>query len=98
MPLIKPASVLMAGLVRDAAVLSPRFVGKKIGLHPIWLIFEPSVFSYLFGFVGILLTVPVVPAIGVVASFALQSYLTISVYPAHAAAIGCAISPSQANQ
>jgi predicted PurR-regulated permease PerM len=98
MPLIKPASVLTAGLVLEAAVLSPRFVGKKIGLHPVWLIFALYAFSYLFGFVATLAAVPVAAAIGVLARFTLQSYHANSVYHGHAAAIGRAISPSQANQ
>jgi predicted PurR-regulated permease PerM len=98
MPLIKSASVLSAGLVLDTAVLSPRFVGKKIGLHPVWLIFALYVFSYLFGFVGTLVAVPVAAAIGVLARFALQSYLASSVYQGHAPAIEGGLSPGKANQ
>jgi hypothetical protein len=51
-PFAKVVGVLVAGMAFDAAVLSPRFVGQKVGLHPVWLIFALFVFSYLFGFVG----------------------------------------------
>ena len=58
----------------------PRFVGQKIGLHPVWLIFALFVFSYLFGFVGTLVAVPLAAAIGVLVRFAVQLYLDSSVY------------------
>ncbi len=73
-------AVFLGGQAIDAAFLSPSIVGSKIGLHPVWLIFALFVFSYLFGFVGLLVAVPVAAAIGVVVRFALQLYLTSSVY------------------
>ena len=63
--------MLVTGLAVDAAFLSPRFVGKKIGLHPVWLIFALFVFSYLFGLVGTLVAVPLAAAIGVLVRFAI---------------------------
>ena len=62
-------------------MLTPRFVGSKIGLHPVWLIFALFVFSYLFGFVGMLVAVPIAAAIGVLVRFALRIYLESPVYP-----------------
>ena len=59
----------------DAGFLSPNIVGSKIGLHPVWLIFSLFVFSYLFGFVGVLVAVPIAAAIGVLVRFALKVYL-----------------------
>jgi predicted PurR-regulated permease PerM len=79
-PLAKVVGVLVAGMAFDAAVLSPRFVGHKVGLHPVWLIFALFVFSYLFGFVGTLVAVPLAAAIGVLVRFAVQAYLDSSVY------------------
>ena len=71
----------------------PGFVGPKIGLHPVWLIFALFVFSYLFGLVGTLVAVPLAAAIGVLVRFALQVYLASSVYkgdrPDRAAGIRC---------
>ena len=59
---------------------SPSIVGSKIGLHPVWLIFALFVFSYLFGFVGVLVAVPVAAAIGVLVRFALKVYLGSALY------------------
>jgi predicted PurR-regulated permease PerM len=78
--LAKVAGVMIAGQALDTALLSPRFVGQKIGLHPVWLIFALFAFSYLFGFVGTLLAVPVAAAIGVLVRHALSLYLDSSVY------------------
>lgn len=77
--LIIPA-ILFAGMALDAGFLSPNIVGSKIGLHPVWLIFALLSFSYLFGFVGLLVAVPVSAAIGVLVRFALRTYLASSVY------------------
>jgi predicted PurR-regulated permease PerM len=79
-PLIKAIGVLCAGMAIDAAFLSPRFVGQKVGLHPVWMIFALFVFSYLFGFVGALVAVPLAAAVSVLVRFALDVYLGSSVY------------------
>ncbi|NOT71840.1 MAG: AI-2E family transporter [Hyphomicrobium sp.] len=80
--------VFLAGQALDAAVLSPQIVGQKIGLHPVWLIFALLTFSYLFGFLGLLVAVPVAAAIGVLVRFGLRTYLESSVYHGHDAAKG----------
>jgi predicted PurR-regulated permease PerM len=79
-PLLKVIGVLASGIAIDTAVLSPRFVGQKIGLHPVWLIFALFVFSYLFGVVGTLVAVPLAAAIGVLVRFAAQVYLDSPLY------------------
>ena len=73
-------AVFAGGQLLDAAFLSPQIVGSRIGLHPVWLLFALFVFSYLFGFVGVLVAVPVAAAIGVLVRFALKLYLESSVY------------------
>ncbi|HVY42674.1 MAG TPA: AI-2E family transporter [Hyphomicrobiaceae bacterium] len=78
--LLTVAGIFFAGMAIDSAVLSPKIVGSKIGLHPVWLVFALFVFSYLFGFVGILVAVPVAAAFGVLVRFALDTYLASSVY------------------
>ena len=72
--------MLVSGIAIDTAFLSPRFVGQKIGLHPVWMIFALFVFSYLFGLVGTLVAVPLAAAMGVLVRFAVQLYLDSSVY------------------
>jgi predicted PurR-regulated permease PerM len=72
--------VFAAGQALDAGFLSPNIVGSKIGLHPVWLIFSLFAFSYLFGFVGTLVAVPVAAALAVLIRFALTAYLESPVY------------------
>lgn len=72
--------VFLAGQALDAAILSPQIVGSKIGLHPVWLIFALMSFSYMFGFLGLLVAVPVAAALGVLVRAALQSYMGSSMY------------------
>jgi predicted PurR-regulated permease PerM len=85
-PVAKVVGVLVAGMAIDAAFLSPRFVGGKIGLHPVWMIFALFVFSYLFGLVGTLVAVPLAAAMGVLVRFAVEVYLGSSVYKGASAA------------
>ena len=79
-PLLMVVGLFLAGQAFDAGFLSPSIVGSKIGLHPVWLIFALFVFSYLFGFVGVLVAVPVAAAIGVLVRFALKVYLGSALY------------------
>ena len=88
LPLLMVAGVFLAGMALDSALLSPQIVGQKIGLHPVWLIFALFAFSYLFGFVGMLVAVPVAAAIAVLVRFALSLYLQSSVYRGRSAAPG----------
>ncbi len=74
------ALVFAGGQLIDAVFLSPTIVGSRIGLHPVWLLFALFVFSYLFGFVGVLVAVPVAAAIGVLVRFGLNAYLQSEVY------------------
>jgi len=80
LPIVLVASVFGIGQAMDAAFLSPKIVGEKVGLHPVWLIFSLFVFSYLFGFVGTLVAVPLAAAIGVLVRFFIKAYLESSFY------------------
>jgi predicted PurR-regulated permease PerM len=79
-PLLQVLGVFALGQMIDAAVLSPKIVGSKIGLHPVWLIAALFVFSYLFGFAGVLVAVPVAAAVAVLVRFALEVYLSSTIY------------------
>ena len=58
----------------EGNILTPKLVGKSVGLHPVWLMFALSVFGSLFGFVGMLVAVPVAAALGVLTRFAIAQY------------------------
>jgi predicted PurR-regulated permease PerM len=74
------AGIYLGGQALDAGFLSPNIVGSKIGLHPVWLIFSLFVFTYLFGFVGALVAVPLAAATAVLVRFGLGVYLESQVY------------------
>lgn len=68
------AGIFVIGQVIEGNVLTPKLVGNSVGLHPVWLILALSVFGTLFGFVGMLVAVPVAAALGVVARFGVRQY------------------------
>ena len=74
------AGVVLVGQFLEGYVLSPKLVGHSVGLHPVWLMFALFAFSYLFGFVGLLLAVPLAAAGGVLIRFALRRYLASPLY------------------
>jgi len=74
------AGIFVLGQVIEGNVLTPKLVGDSVGLHPVWLIFALSVFGTLFGFVGMLIAVPMAAAIGVVARFAIARYKDSTLY------------------
>ncbi len=79
-PFLFVIAVFSVGQAIEGNVLQPYLVGKSIGLHPVWLMFSLFAFSYLFGFVGLLIAVPVAASIGVLARFALSQYLASPYY------------------
>ncbi|MCF6443903.1 AI-2E family transporter [Nereida sp. MMG025] len=74
------AAIFVLGQVMEGNVLTPKLVGNSVGLHPVWLIFSLSVFGSIFGFVGMLVAVPVAAMIGVLVRFGLQHYKTGRLY------------------
>jgi len=67
-------------------VLAPYLVARRVHLNPVWVMFALFAFGYLFGFVGLLIAVPVAAAIGVLMRFALRRYYASPLYaPASAA-------------
>ena len=76
--------VFLVGQFLEGNVLSPKLVGESVGLHPVWVIFALLAFGYLFGFVGLLVAVPMAATIGVLCRFALRRYLASSFYTGEA--------------
>ena len=57
--LVWVTAVFMLGQLLESFYLTPRFVGQNVGLHPIAVIFAVMAGGQLFGFVGVLLALPV---------------------------------------
>jgi predicted PurR-regulated permease PerM len=73
-------AIFVVGQFIEGNVLAPKLVGESVGIHPVWLIFALLAFGYLFGFVGLLVAVPLAATIGVLARFAIKQYLASPVY------------------
>ncbi|WP_238367001.1 AI-2E family transporter [Mesobacterium pallidum] len=78
--IVAVAIIFQVGQLIEGNVLTPKLVGNSVGLHPVWLILALSVFGALFGFVGMLVAVPVAAAIGVLVRFAIDQYRSSSLY------------------
>ena len=78
---IVPA-IFFVGQTLSDYLLSPYFVGRRVNLNPVWIMFALFAFGYLFGFVGLLIAVPLASAIGVLTRFALQRYYESFLYTA----------------
>ena len=74
------AGIFGLGQVIEGNVLTPKLVGSSVGLHPVWLIFALSVFGTLFGFVGMLVAVPVAASIGVLVRYGSDQYKASRLY------------------
>lgn len=59
LPLVWVFLAFVVGQVLESTVLTPRFVGERIGMHPVVVIFVVMAGGQLFGFFGILLALPV---------------------------------------
>lgn len=83
-PIIIVFVIFFVGQFLEGYVLAPKLVGESVGLHPVWLMFALFAFGYLFGFVGLLIAVPLAAVIGVLIRFALRRYLESSFYTGEA--------------
>ncbi len=68
------AGIFGVGQFVEGNILTPKLVGTSVGLHPVWLLFALSVFGSLFGFVGMLVAVPIAAMIGVIVRWGLGQY------------------------
>lgn len=66
--------IFIIGQMIEGNYLTPKLVGSSVGLHPVWLLFALSFFGALFGFVGMLVAVPVAAGIGVFVRYAADQY------------------------
>jgi predicted PurR-regulated permease PerM len=72
--------IFLFGQFIEGNILVPKLVGDSVGLHPLWLMFALFAFGYLFGFLGLLLAVPLAAAVGVLARFGVARYLKSPLY------------------
>ena len=68
------AAIFVTGQFLEGNVLTPKLVGESVGLHPVWLLFALSAFGSIYGFVGMLVAVPVAASLGVITRFVVSEY------------------------
>ncbi|MDU8913229.1 AI-2E family transporter [Aestuariicoccus sp. MJ-SS9] len=78
--IVAVAVIFQIGQLLEGNVLTPKLVGNSVGLHPVWLILALSVFGSLFGFVGMLVAVPLAASLGVLIRFLIRQYRDSRLY------------------
>ncbi|MGX9963681.1 AI-2E family transporter [Roseomonas sp. F4] len=73
-------AVFVIGQIVEGYVIYPRLLGDRVELHAVWVIFALFAGGVAFGFLGVLLAVPMAAAIGVIARYWLRRYLESPLY------------------
>jgi predicted PurR-regulated permease PerM len=73
-------AVFTVGQILEAYVIYPRLIGDRVELHAVWVIFALFAGGVAFGFLGVLLAVPIAAAMGVLARHWLRRYLESPLY------------------
>ncbi|MEM9434851.1 MAG: AI-2E family transporter [Pseudomonadota bacterium] len=73
-------AIFAVGQFLEGNILTPKLVGGSVGLHPVWLLLALSTFGTLFGFIGMLVAVPVAAVLGVLARFGTEKYRESKLY------------------
>ena len=79
-PVVMVMGVFGLAQVIEGMLLTPRFVGERIGLHPVAVLFSVMAGAQLFGFVGVLLALPVAAVIMVLLRHTHNSYMGSELY------------------
>lgn len=79
-PIAMVVGVFAAGQVIEGNFLTPKLVGDRVNLHAVWILFALLAGGALFGFLGVLLAVPVAAVIGVLVRFSLSQYRRSPLY------------------
>ena len=69
------AGVWLAVQLLEGSVLTPRLLGSRVGLHPVWVLFAVFAGGEVMGFVGVLIAVPAAAVIAVLVRWSIDHYL-----------------------
>jgi len=72
--------VYMVGQFLEGNVLYPRLVGQSININPVWLMFALFAFGLVFGFVGLILAVPLSAITATLTRYAIARYKNSTLY------------------
>ena len=74
--------IFTSGQIFESLFLTPKLIGKKVDLHPVWVIFSMLVGGAVYGFLGVLIAVPTAATIGVIMRSIVQKYRQSPIYSA----------------
>jgi predicted PurR-regulated permease PerM len=80
LPIVYVVIVFGVAQMIEGMVLTPRFVGERIGLHPVAVIFAVLAGGQLFGFTGVLLALPAAAVVVVLLKHAHERYVSSDLY------------------
>ncbi|QXK92142.1 AI-2E family transporter [Neoehrlichia mikurensis] len=67
--------IFIIGQCIESNIITPLLIGKKIDLHPIWLIIGMIICHTYIGFIGVLLSIPITAIVGVFVQSIIQRYI-----------------------
>lgn len=70
----------LVGALLETYILTPKIIGDRIGLHPLWIMFAVFATGNLFGFIGILFAIPIAGIIKVLLGYAIDFYKSSRIY------------------
>lgn len=73
-------AIFLTGHLFESYLITPKLVGDKVGLHPVWLIFSLMAGGCLFGFWGMFFAIPIAAILGVIVRSAIKIYLNSALY------------------
>lgn len=78
--IVAVVGVFLVGQFLEGNFLTPKLVGDKVGLHPVWVMFALLAGGVLLGFLGLMIAVPVAAVVGILIRFVLQKYKKSRLY------------------
>lgn len=79
-PVLFTIVLFIVGQFLEGHFIVPRFIGKSVNLHPVWIMFGLLAGGALMGFIGVLIALPLTAIVGVVIRFVLSYYYKSKIY------------------
>ncbi len=73
-------AIFVIGHLLESYIITPKLVGEKVGLHPVWIIFSLMAGGALFGFWGMFFAIPIAAILGVIIRSMIKIYLASMIY------------------
>lgn len=80
--LLRVAIVFVVVHILDGSVTGPRIVGNSVGIHPVWIMISLALSGAVFGFVGLLLAVPIAVLVKLIGTRLLAAYRASTLFVA----------------